>query len=165
MLSAIPPQNHALYGLHTDTLSSNKNSSNVASEGFTPITYLSLQKQFDPSQQLCQYESGGGSCRDSQCKDLHFSDFKFSGKPCRCSNLFYSPWLVSRWLLDVNFFASFSILQVKYLDFGRLLFYFSPWWHINYEWRNIGAQLVNIKALQVPAPRQCSLELAKQDIA
>lgn len=30
---------------------------------------------FDPKRMLCQFESVGGICRDSNCQDLHFKDF------------------------------------------------------------------------------------------
>jgi len=32
-----------------------------------------LSKRLDPSKRLCQYESGGGTCRDDECDDLHLS--------------------------------------------------------------------------------------------
>lgn len=38
-----------------------------------PLRLAVLSKRLDPSKRLCQYESGGGTCRDSGCEDLHLN--------------------------------------------------------------------------------------------
>lgn len=39
-----------------------------------PLRLAALSKRLDPSKRLCQYEvPGGGTCRDSQCEDMHLS--------------------------------------------------------------------------------------------
>jgi hypothetical protein len=38
-----------------------------------PLRLAVLSKRLDPSKRLCQYESGGGTCRDDKCEDLHLS--------------------------------------------------------------------------------------------
>ena len=38
-----------------------------------PLRLAVLSKRLDPSQRLCHFESGGGTCRDDKCEDLHLS--------------------------------------------------------------------------------------------
>lgn len=38
-----------------------------------PLRLAVLGKRLDPSQRLCHFESGGGTCRDDHCEDLHLN--------------------------------------------------------------------------------------------
>ncbi|OAL43735.1 hypothetical protein IQ07DRAFT_592815 [Pyrenochaeta sp. DS3sAY3a] len=53
------------------------NFTNDVAGGFLSTTF---SHQIDPNKPLCQYETAGGSCNDSECPNQHFRDFGVSGE-------------------------------------------------------------------------------------
>lgn len=77
MLTAIPSLSHSQHAL----LYSNDDTEPTLTP--TATTDPSAQRKylaFDPDRELCQYESGGGECRDPDCPDLHWKDLLPAGE-------------------------------------------------------------------------------------
>jgi hypothetical protein len=67
---------HVTYNSHSSTArlaSSGPSIGPSLDPDLKPLRLAVLSKRLDPSKRLCQYESGGGTCRDDKCEDLHLS--------------------------------------------------------------------------------------------
>jgi hypothetical protein len=101
-----------------------------------PLRLAVLSKRLDPSKRLCQYEGGGGVCRDDKCEDLHLTKLEGmiasgllepTGAWCvQCNALELTYFGIATLLTNLEFFAFFALFSLPDHDTAEFLFSVLP---------------------------------------